>query len=204
MAFNHYTTKKARLEHQCSFCKMTIEPHEHYYAGYFKEHGPVKLCSECYARTDGDIWRPITFTTDWQDIAEKRRAFIPRPKQVKGAMRTFVARERHGNFPSLLIRTTSPSKATYLAFQEYEGDVPYVDIRVKREPCIDHIDHKEGVISDPMIMRSLGWSVFDEPAEWCEACGLCQWEGYPQTYVDSETQLCKECRDKGVTLNDTL
>ena len=201
MAFNQYTTKKARLEHQCAFCMLTIEQGEQYHTGYFQAHGAVKLCAECYQHTGGNLFSLIS--DEWLNAINKRRPFIPRPKQVKGAMRTYVAREQDGNCPSLLIRATSPSKATYLAYQEY-GFVSYTDIRVNREPRADSFIHREGIIEDTRLKRSLGWCPANEASLLCEGCDQYEFSEIPESKVDESTMLCKECRDKGVILNDTL
>lgn len=199
MAFNKYSKRKARATHQCTGCKKAIEVGETYHDGIFKrgrekksEH--QKLCSFCHrlftTHKDGPVpaW--------WIEGTSKRRAFISRPKAVGLGMRTFVAREKNGNYPSLLIRTDSPKKATAIAYAEYEGDVPYPDIRVKREPRADASPHKEGVIYDVALMRNLGWYPFDECPSDCAECGLFEWEGYLPSYIDDETGLCRECRSK--------
>jgi broad specificity phosphatase PhoE len=78
----------------------------------------------------------------------------------------------------------------------------YADIRCRREPKLDAIAKEKGehiidgsLVSHARIMRGLGWRAYDGRIDWCEKCGLYEWEGLSESHLtETETgHICVGC-----------
>lgn len=87
---------------------------------------------------------------------------------------------------------------------EWLKDCEWIDLRVNREPKLDALAQSRGVgiitgdgPDDARIMRELGWYEIDGSSEYCENCGLHQWECLPESYIaaSGDAFLCRECLD---------
>ena len=76
-------------------------------------------------------------------------------------------------------------------------DVPWINIYCKRYPQGDHLKssdkpHMVEIRDNPRGFRELGWFNLATDIN-CSSCDLWEFDGVPESEVDPDTMLCKEC-----------
>jgi hypothetical protein len=127
-----------------------------------------------------------------------------RPAVSCAALFAFTVSDKDRNAPCIVTFAKNRSDAKRLALtSEWYAcdDIEWTELRVKREPTLDELARRRGrgrlgdTDEDIRIMREMGWYQYEGSSWACDECGLCVWEGLPESYLD-ENEVCGECRAK--------